>query len=118
MMHQEIKTSIKLLHICEYTCYVPSGGPDEDVVNLHVGKEFAIALSSSGKVFYTGKSTALGLKQVCPAAQWNALPMAWGLGGQSALGKHLTAPGSHLKPSLYQASFRVAVYIFLSQSVS
>ncbi|KAK2182953.1 hypothetical protein NP493_330g03060 [Ridgeia piscesae] len=49
---------------------------EEDVVSVNAGKEFAIVRTAGGKVLYTGKSTALGIKQGGPAAgKWAELPI-------------------------------------------
>ena len=46
---------------------------DDDVLSLQSGKEFALMLTSHGRIYYTGKSTALGQKQPCPNGQWNEM---------------------------------------------
>ena len=48
-------------------------GYDEETVSLQSGKEFALMLTNQGRIYYTGKSSALGHKQPCPNGQWNEL---------------------------------------------
>ena len=49
-------------------------GYEDDTVSITAAKEFALIRTSSGKVLYTGKSTALGIKQGGPSAgKWAEL---------------------------------------------
>ena len=45
----------------------------KSLFSLQSGKEFALMLTNQGRIYYTGKSSALGHKQPCPNGQWNEL---------------------------------------------
>ena len=46
-------------------------GVDDEVGSLGTGKEFSLMLTSSGKLYYSGKSSAISQKQPCPPGRWN-----------------------------------------------
>eukprot|EP00095_Tigriopus_kingsejongensis_P005847 maker-scaffold697_size109876-snap-gene-0.24 protein:Tk05847 transcript:maker-scaffold697_size109876-snap-gene-0.24-mRNA-1 annotation:"e3 ubiquitin-protein ligase mycbp2 isoform x1" len=48
----------------------------EDVADIQSGKEFSLLLSTQGKVYYTGKSSAMGHKQNGPPGQWQELTVS------------------------------------------
>ncbi|XP_052792731.1 E3 ubiquitin-protein ligase MYCBP2-like isoform X2 [Mya arenaria] len=53
-----------------------STGMDEDISFICAGKDFSLIKTTGNKVLYTGKSTALGIKQGGPAAgKWAELPV-------------------------------------------
>ena len=46
-------------------------GVDDEVGSLGTGKEFSLMLTTSGKLYYSGKSSAISQKQPCPPGRWN-----------------------------------------------
>ena len=46
-------------------------GVDDEVSCVANGKEFALMLTNNGKLYYTGKSIAIGHKQHCCPGRWN-----------------------------------------------
>ena len=46
-------------------------GVDEEVSSVANGKEFSLMLTNTGKLYYTGKSVAIGHKQPCSPGRWN-----------------------------------------------
>eukprot|EP00094_Tigriopus_californicus_P010528 TCALIF_10156-PA protein Name:"Similar to MYCBP2 E3 ubiquitin-protein ligase MYCBP2 (Homo sapiens)" AED:0.02 eAED:0.04 QI:14/0.77/0.5/1/0.88/0.8/10/0/4914 len=52
------------------------GSPSDEVMDIQSGKEFSLLFSSQGKVYYTGKSSAMGHKQNGPPGQWQELTIS------------------------------------------
>ncbi|XP_074650729.1 E3 ubiquitin-protein ligase MYCBP2-like [Tubulanus polymorphus] len=51
-------------------------GCDEEILSVTSGKEFSLARTASGKIFYTGKSSVVGIKHGgAPIGRWNELPV-------------------------------------------
>ena len=48
----------------------------EEAADLRAGADFALMVSGQGKLFYTGKSSAIGHKQPCPAGRWNEVAVS------------------------------------------
>ena len=46
-------------------------GVDDEVSCVANGKEFSLMLTNNGKLYYTGKSLAIGHKQHCSPGRWN-----------------------------------------------
>ena len=46
-------------------------GVDDEVGSVGSGKEFSLMLTTSGKLYYSGKSSAIAQKQPCPPGRWN-----------------------------------------------
>ena len=46
---------------------------EDEFFSVNAGKDFALMLSTQGKLQYTGKSTSIGHKQACPSGQWNEI---------------------------------------------
>ena len=46
-------------------------GVDDEVNSVANGKEFSLMLTNNGKLYYTGKSVAIGHKQHCSPGRWN-----------------------------------------------
>ena len=48
----------------------------EEAADLRAGSDFALMVSAQGKLFYTGKSSAIGHKQPCPPGRWNEVTVS------------------------------------------
>ena len=46
-------------------------GVDDEVSAVANGKEFSLMQTSGGKLYFTGKSVAIGHKQPCSPGRWN-----------------------------------------------
>jgi E3 ubiquitin-protein ligase MYCBP2 len=53
-----------------------AGCCDDEAADLRAGVDFALMLSSQGKLYYTGKSSSIGHKQPCPAGHWNEVSVS------------------------------------------
>ena len=51
-------------------------GGGEEAADLRAGADFALMVSAQGKLFYTGKSSAIGHKQPCPPGRWNEVAVS------------------------------------------
>ena len=51
-------------------------GVDDEVSCLASGKEFSLMLANSGKLYFTGKSVAIGHKTACSPGRWNEVTVS------------------------------------------
>ena len=45
---------------------------------MQSGKDFTLLMTNQGRVYYTGKSSSIGHKQVCQPGQWNEMNISKG----------------------------------------
>ena len=46
-------------------------GIDEEIAQVGIGREFALLLTTGGKLYYTGKSSSIGHKHPCAQGKWS-----------------------------------------------
>lgn len=58
---------------------------DDEVAQVGIGREFALMLTSSGKLYYTGKSSAIGHKHPCAPGKWNEVVFSKSEGSSASI---------------------------------
>lgn len=53
-------------------------GSDDEMLTMQSGKDFTLLMTNQGRVYYTGKSSSIGHKQVCQPGQWNEMNISKG----------------------------------------
>jgi len=62
-------------------------GIDEEIAQVGIGREFALLLTTGGKLYYTGKSSSIGHKHPCAQGKWSEVQFSKSESSSAVIGK-------------------------------